>query len=167
MIISEEIDDLKRDFLLKEYKILYYKSREIKDLLNEFYESNKELTKENRFLIDEIKKFNDFQEKYKKNEEISEVQRQDINEIKENYKDKEKEVVILQKEIQQKDLDLKEIREKFEMLENDNKKLEDGRQYAEDLRILAKKKEMQIRVIFEEFSIFKKKLKNNNFKGFD
>ena len=159
LIVSEEIDDLKREVLVKEYKNLYYKTKEIKEILNEFNEKNKllqeKINEKDDFMKKILEDLKQIKGDVKEKNEIIEVFNKEQEDLKEKLWDleninqeKEEKIKLLSRDFSENLQNYEELREKLQFLEEENRKLAENRQFSDDFKLFANKKEDQIRVFF-------------------
>jgi len=143
LVVSGSIEDLKRDVLLKEFKTLYYKSRELKQLLNEFFESNKGLNIENQALNIELSdknmKLEAFQLKTQENLE-------NLEKFQALNNEKSREIEDLKRNLDENLNEIEIIKEKLSFFQGETKKSMEKERVFEETRFFANKKEAQIRV---------------------
>lgn len=119
LIISNELEDLKREKLLKEFKNLFYKTKEIKSLLDEVSDNNIKLQSE-------IKYTNDIIENIKNSNETNK------NETIQN-------MYLELKEFKKNSLDFKREKEEYESIINDFKlKIEEEKEKNMELNQMNK-----------------------------
>lgn len=152
LILSQDIDDLKREDLLKEYKVLYYKSKEQKTLLNEFAINNKEYQKE---LVEKTKKTDELNKELKKMMEELKFKERKHAETKEhfenlNFHNDKKEEEYDKNKRKSKELaeEYEKIKEKLILLQDENKRLKEQQKYSEEIKNFINKKEEKIQVTF-------------------
>lgn len=155
--LSDYLEDLKREELIREYRNLFYKAREIKYLLNEFSKTNKELqNKLEKKLIDSNKFCKEIEnaesaltKKSKENEsfktQIAEFEIKIEIMIHENNK-KEETIRNMDRKIQEFSQEYHILEENIASLKNENnflmQKMQKAENYSEQLSI----KENQIKV---------------------
>ena len=143
LVISGSIDDLKREVLVKEFKTLFYKCKEIKELLTEFSDTCKTISNENATikleLTNKTENLENIELKNRENEEK-------LEKIQENYNEKTREIENLRRENDENQNDLSNIREKLSFFQGETKKLIENERVFEETRFFANKKEAQIRV---------------------
>lgn len=155
--LSDYLEDLKREELIREYRNLFYKAREIKYLLNEFSKTNKQLqNKLEKKLIDSNNFCKEIEnaesalaKKSKENEsfktQIAEFEKKIEIMIHENNK-KEETIRNMDRKIQEFSQEYHILEENIASLKNENnflmQKMQKAENYSEQLSI----KENQIKV---------------------
>lgn len=155
--LSHYLEDFKREDLVREYRNLFYKAREIKYLLNEFSQTNKELQRKlerkeedlSIFHTEMKKAISELAKKSKENElfqtQISEYEQKINGLINENHK-KEEIIQNIDNKMQEFSQEYHKLEENIGLLKQENyfllQKMQQSENYSEELS----RKENQIKV---------------------
>lgn len=153
LLLANGLDELKREELVKEYKNLYYQSRELKEILKEFNKNNKELQKDLVVKKEEIEKLKEIHEneidgvgkKIREKENQVKEKENEIMELLEENREKSENIMDIQKQMQELLKDFHSLKNNFSGLQQENAFLIDKTQsHREDFS----KREGKIRVVF-------------------